>query len=266
MAFKKYFYYHPESDSLWGQPEPYNLDEGDGLVEEISYVEYLELERKLKGLKPMIQDFDARTVAPRQGGSAHPPGMFPFTITNTYLQENKEKTGAMLVVEMSSDVGSIENRYNVINPSPDAVRIANEQLSALCHAVNIYQVAFPKNADGSPIMDKAGFTLRGGKGRMEVVPQMDKNGQPNGYMKVNKVFDINGNEPGKTGSQPQPQQQNNQPMQQNNAGGWTQSNQQPAQQQPAQQGNAGWANPQQQPNQQQPQQQQPSGGGPAWAR
>lgn len=264
-AFKKYFYYHPESDSLWGQSEPFDFEKSDGLVEEISYEEYLKLEQKLKGNLTMIQDFDARSVTPRQGGVSHPAGMFPFTITNTYLQENKEKTGAMLVIELTSDVGSIENRYQVANPSPDAVRIANEQLSALCYAVNIFQVAFPKDAAGLPVMEKAGFTLRGGKGRMEVIPQLDKAGQPNGYMKVNKVFDINGNEPGKGGVAPQPQT-NAQPMQQNSNGGWNaaQPQQQPATQQPA---NTGWANPQQGQANAQPAQQQPTpSGGPSWAR
>lgn len=186
----------------------------------------------------MIDNFDARSVQPRQGGSAHPPGMHDFQITSTHLQENKDKTGAMLVVEMTSPVGVIENRYNVINPSADAVRIANEQLSALCHAVNIFQVAFPKNPDGSPVMNMAGHTLRGGRGRMEIVPQL-VNGQPNGYMKINKVFDAQGNEPGKTPSAP---------MTQGAGGGWnnnqpqTQQPQQPsAQGQPPQ--NSGWASP-----------------------
>lgn len=208
-----------------------------------------------------LQDFDARSVKPNQGGTAHPPGMHDFIITNTHLQENKDQTGAMLVVEMTSPVGMIENRYNVINPSPDAVRISNEQLSALCHAVNIFQVAYPKTPDGAPVMEMAGHTLRGGKGRMEIVPQLGKDGQPNGYMKVKKVFDSQGNEPGKalaSGTQMQPQQQ---PAQQANWG-----NQQPQQQANPQNAaqNPGWSNG---PSAQQPAQQQPNANPnkPSWA-
>lgn len=209
--------------------------------------------------------FDARSVQPKQGGSAHPPGMHDFQITNTYLQENSAKSGAMLVVEMTSPVGVIENRYNVINPNQDAVRIANEQLSALCHAVNIFQVAFPKKPDGVPDMQMAGHTLRGGRGKMEIIPQMVKGPDgklvENGYMKVNKVFDSQGNEPGKPGSSAPLTQQ---------SGGWGNTQQpQPQQQQPTpqQQPQNNWGNgpaPQQQP---QPNNPAPNQGSnkPSWA-
>lgn len=222
----------------------------------------------------MIPDvLDTSKIPPQQGGmGGHPAGMFPFTVTNTYLKENSQKTGAMLVVELTSDVGKIENRYNVINPSQQAVEIANKELSALCHAINIFQVAFPKNPDGSPVMDKAGHTLRGGRGRMEIAPQTDKQGQPNGYMEVKKVFDVNGNEPGKQGAAPMTQQSgggwgNNQPQAQPQQ----QPAPQPQQQQPAQpqqwgnppQQNGGWNNP---PQQQAAPQQQPQGGAPPWAK
>lgn len=212
----------------------------------------------------MIPDtVDLRGIQPKQGGSAHPPGIHDFVITNTHLQENKDKTGAGLVIEFTSPVGMITNFYNVINPSQDAVRIANEQLSALGHAINIYQVAYPKNPDGSPNMQMAGHTLRGGRGKMEIVPQMVKGTDgkmvENGYMKVNKVFDINGNEPGKASSAPMTQQA---------SGGWN-SNPQPQQPQPQaapvqqQQPNAGWAN--QQPNNNAIAQT-PANNKPAWAQ
>ena len=217
----------------------------------------------------ILPDFDARNVPPSQGGSAHPAGMFDFSISNTYLKATKDNTGEMLVVELTSPAGSIEKRYNVINPSPQAVEIAHKELSALCHAVGIFHVAFPKNPDGSPVMQMAGHTLRGGRGRMEVAPQTDKEGKPNGYMEVKKVFDVHGNEPGKARTQQQPQPQNQQQPQ--GGSGWGNSGgqqQQPMQQQPS----GSWGNPSpnnppantQQPVQEQPQQQgQPQGG---WAQ
>lgn len=190
--------------------------------------------------------FDARSVAPNQGGVAHPPGMFPFQITNTYLQDTKDKTGAMLCIEMTSPVGMIINRYNVVNPEPKAMEIANGQLSALCHAINIFDVGFPKKPDGSPIYEMAGHTLRGGQGRMEIVPQKDKDGKDTGYMRVQKVLDINGNEPGKApAGAPQTQ-----PQQGNWGGQQPQQNAAPLQQQP--QGQPQWGNPQQQQPTQQP--------------
>lgn len=203
--------------------------------------------------------FNARTVQPKQGGGGHPIGTFDFQITNTHLKDTpadqQVKTGAMLVIEMTSPVGMIENRYNLINPSPDTMRISNEQLSALCHAINIFDVAFPKKPDGSPVYEMAGHTLRGGRGKMEIVNQMVKGPDgkmiENGYVKVNKVFDVNGNEPGKASAAPMTQQ----------GGSWGNNQQQnPPQQPQGNQGGGNWGNPpQQQPNQNPPNQQQPQG-------
>lgn len=193
--------------------------------------------------------FDASKVAPQQGVGGHPPGRFPFQITNTYLKENNAKTGAMLVVELTSDVGRIENRYNVINPSAQAVDIAQKELSALCHAVNIFRITNPRLQDGNYDMGNAARELRGGRGIMEVAPQTDKEGKPNGYMEVKKVFDSQGNEPGKQGSAPQPQQAPQQqqpnaaPMTQAPGGAWGGA-QGPAPAQQQQPGNPAWGAPQ----------------------
>lgn len=197
--------------------------------------------------------FDATKVTPSQGVGGHPPGRFPFTITNTYAKENNSKTGAMLVVELTSDVGRIENRYNIWNQSAQAVDIAQKELSALCHAIGIFKITFPRDPQGNYDMANAARELRGGRGKMEVAPQVGKDGQPNGYMEVKKVFDINGNEPGKQGSAPQPQQPQWQP------GGWSagpnqqpqpQANPNPPSQQNQQQGWGGAPQQQQQPPQQ----------------
>src|SRR5690606_30534043 len=162
--------------------------------------------------------FDATKVAPFQGGTAHPPGRFAFTITNTYAKENSAKDGAMLVVEFTSDAGRIENRYNIWNKSEKAVEIAQKELSALCHATSIFRITFPRDAQGNYDMANAARELRGGRGVMEIAPQVDKEGKPNGYVELKKVFDAAGNEPGKQGSgqQPQPAQQALQGQQ----GGW----------------------------------------------
>lgn len=211
----------------------------------------------------MLNDLDLSKIPPSQGGGAHPVGMFDFTLTNTYLKENKDKTGAYLAIEFTSPAGRIEKIYNVINPSPQAVEIANKELSALGHAINIFSVAFPKQADGTPVMNMAGHNMRGGKGRMEVAFQ--KGHEPTaekpsgGYVEVRKVFDVNGNEPSKAPTQTAA------PMQAQPGGGW--GNGAAAQQQPQQAAaQPAWGTPQQQPAQQNvnpapP----PQGGKPSWA-
>lgn len=173
---------------------------------------------------PFNATFDATTIAPKQGGGAHPVGnKFPFKITNTEVVPTKDGKGGMFSVEFTSDAGSITNRYNLWNESEAARRISNEQLSALCHALGIFQVDFKND----------GAALRGGMGLMDIGFQ--KGHEPSaekpegGYVELKRVYDKFGNEPGKA---PQNQQQQpNQGQQQGNAWGQGQSQQQPNQQQ-----------------------------------
>lgn len=194
---------------------------------------------------PQFQ-FNANQYEPNQGMSAHPPAQkVPFTISATSITETKDKTGAMLVVEFTSPMGTVVQRYNIHNANPKAVEIAYGQLSALCRAVNIYQI------DGS----NECAALRGGKGLMDVGYQKGEEPDPafpdrKGYTELKKVYDLAGNDPSKPAAaqqnQPQSQQGGAAPMTQQAGGGWGAQPNQPAQQQP------------------QPQQQPPQGGGQAW--
>lgn len=205
---------------------------------------------------PQFQ-FNANQYEPNQGMAAHPPAQkIPFTISNTSIVETKDKTGAMLVVEFTSSMGNLIQRYNIYNKEPKAVEIAYGQLSALCRAVGIYQI------DGN----NECAALRGGKGLMDVGYQKGEEPDPQfpdrkGYTELKKVYDLSGNEPGKAPAQNQPQ-----PQPAGQAGGFGQQPQpnQPQQSAPlTQQAGGGWG---QQPNgQAQPQQQaQPQPQGQAW--
>lgn len=217
--------------------------------------------------------FNANQYEPNQGMGVHPPAQkIPFQITGTEIKETKNSTPqnvqAMLIIEFSSPLGMVVNRYNIKNDNPKTVEIAYGQLSALCRAVGIYQI------DGN----NECAALRGGKGLMDVGYQKGEEPDPafpdrKGYTELKRVYDINGNDPSKpAGSQQaapqgqqggfgaQPQQmapQQSQPLQQQPGGSWgPQPNQQqpnPAQQQPQ---------PQQQPNPQQGGAWQPGGGQP----
>ena len=139
----------------------------------------------------MTGSFDATQFAPRQGGEGHPVGMYQFTITDTKIVPTKDSTGGMFVVEFTSPNGSISNRYNIWNNSAKAVEIAHGQLAALCHAVGIFKVDWQNE----------GAILRGAKGQMKIDYQ--KGEEPTaekptgGYVEIKKVYDVNGNEPGK---------------------------------------------------------------------
>lgn len=176
---------------------------------------------------PQFQ-FNANQYEPNQGMSAHPPAQkVPFTISATSITETKDKTGAMLVVEFTSPMGTVVQRYNIHNANPKAVEIAYGQLSALCRAVNIYQI------DGS----NECAALRGGKGLMDVGYQKGEEPDPafpdrKGYTELKKVYDLAGNDPSKPASaqqtaqtgqftaQPQAQQNGAQPLQQQPGGSW----------------------------------------------
>src|SRR5882724_1614065 len=164
---------------------------------------------------PFNATFDANQFEPRQNAGGHPVGnKFPFEITGTEVKSTKDGTGGMFVVTFTTPAGQIDYRYNLFNQSTKAVEIAHGQFSALCRAVGRYQVDF--NNDGA--------ILRGAKGCLDVNYQ--KGEEPTaerpegGYVEVKKVYDANGNEPGKAPAQAQPQGQN-QPLQQQPGGsGW----------------------------------------------
>jgi len=160
----------------------------------------------------------------------------------------------MLTVELTSDAGSIQHRYNLWNASDTARKIAQEQLSALCHVVGIFQIGANK-----------GKELIGGQGLMDIGFQ--KGHEPSaekpegGYVELKKVYDRNGNEPGKANAAPAQQSQPQvstgfvaqaQPAQQqpaqntanalpaNNIGGWQPQQQNEQQVQPAQNAGQSW--------------------------
>ena len=171
--------------------------------------------------------FDASAHEPNQGFGTHPPAQkIPFTITHTEIKENSAKDGGYLQVELTSPLGVIRPNYNINNKNPKAVEIAYGQLSALCRAVNIYQI------DGN----NECAALRGGKGLMDVGYQKGEEPDPafpdrKGYTELKRVYDAAGNEPGKVATSAQPQGQvttgQNQPLQQQAGGGWGQAAQNP---------------------------------------
>ena len=185
--------------------------------------------------------FNARTVNPDQTPEPIPAGRYGLVVTKSNLTETKNKDGAFInltcqVIDGPFAGRTVPHRLNVFNKNPQAVEIAMNQLSAVCHVLNVFDVA---GQDGA--LDTYVPMLHN-------IPFLGDVSVENGYNAVAKVFDRNGNAPGAQGGPPQGAPQGAPPPQP------------PVQQQqpPAQQG--GWDAPQpqqQQPQQQQPQQQQP---------
>lgn len=210
---------------------------------------------------PFTGTFDANQFAPRQGGGAHPVGKYPFTIDHTEIKQNSKGTGGLFVVVFKSDQGQHINNYNLWNESPKAVEIAHGQLSALCHATGIFKLDWANE----------GAALRGARGQMEIgyqkgeEPTAEKPG--GGYVELKKVYDANGNEPGRAPAAA-PQTMQRDPVQSDTAQPWG-NGQAPQPQQQA--SNPAWPGPngatQQNPNWQPgPTSQGAPNGAPPWAK
>jgi len=211
----------------------------------------------------LIAAFNAHQFDPTQGGGSLPVGKHPVVITESEVKANSANDGGYLELLLKIIDGPAAGttgayRLNLYNKSEKAVEIAHRQMSALCHVIGVY------NVQDTQAMHNLPFVI-------EVGMQKGEEAAQKGYTEVKKVFDINGNEPGKAGAgaqqaapaqgfaQQQPQgqpqqfaQQQPQQQQQPAAGGW---GGQP-QGQPAQQG-GGF---------QQPAQQQQAQGGAAWGQ
>lgn len=170
---------------------------------------------------PMNGSFNAQDFAPKQAGTTHPIGKFPAKVSATSIEPTKSGDGGMFIVEFTTPAGQTVMRYNLWNPSETAVRIAQGQLSALCHATGVFKLDWQND----------GAALINANCQIEVVDQLDKEKKPTGYTQISKVYDANGNEPGKPAQQPQTATQQ---------GNWQQPNQ--GQANPAPSPSPAWGN------------------------
>ncbi len=205
--------------------------------------------------------FNAQQFQPQYGGAgglpAGPNGenvKYKVVIVNSYGQNSDSGQGGYLAFELTPIEGpfagqKMTDRLNLHHTNPKVVEIANKQLSAYCHVLGRFQFQQTEELHQIPFIVEVG---------------LQKEPNPNKYTEVKALFDINGNEPGKAGSGPQPQSGQQQPQGQpaagvqpgGNGGGWG------GQQQPQIDSNVGMPGGQ---GQQQPQQQpQGQGGAPAW--
>lgn len=133
------------------------------------------------------QMFDATQIDPTQGAGQLPvsDGMGHLVVISASIaKETKEKTGGLLeltleIIDGPSKGASGPYRLNLWNNSPQAAEIAAKQLSAICHVTGVFQVNDSAQLHGKPF-------------RVVVGAQTDPK-----YTQVNKVLDVNGNEPGK---------------------------------------------------------------------
>ena len=90
-------------------------------------------------------NFDASTVAPQQATGPLPAGTYLAHITESDVQPLKSGNGEGLKLTFEIIDGQFKGRkvwenLNIRHTSEDTQRIAQSQLSALCHAVNVIKL------------------------------------------------------------------------------------------------------------------------------
>ena len=139
--------------------------------------------------------FNAQQYQPQYGGSGSlpvgpngEPQWYTVVIDNSEQVATKDQQGGMLKLTLKcidgpfTGVTQVDN-LNLHNKNPQAVEIANKQLSAYCHVTGQFVIQDTLQLHGKP------FKALVGKQRNN--PE---------YTEIQKLADLNGNEPGKAGS------------------------------------------------------------------
>jgi hypothetical protein len=92
------------------------------------------------------QHFDANAVDPNVGFPLVPPGKYIAHITTSDMRPTKDGTGQYLYLELEILDGpeagkKLFERLNLINGNETTVRIAQQSLSQICHAVGVMSVS-----------------------------------------------------------------------------------------------------------------------------
>lgn len=183
------------------------------------------------------QKFDARNVDPTQTAPSLPVGRHPVIIESSEIKENSKKDGGYLQFDLKVIDGPLTGakgayRLNLYHSNPQTVEIAYKQLSAICHVCQVWQLEDSQQLHNIPFI-------------VEVGMQKTDEAKAKGYTQVERVYDRNGNEPGKQGQTTPPPATTAAPPA--GAGGWggpPQTQQQPPQGQAS--GGTSWGAGQQQ--------------------
>lgn len=135
------------------------------------------------------QPYDATKYDPNQGIPQMPVGKHPVVVSASEVRPTKDNTGGLLELTLTIIEGPAKNqtgayRLNLWNASQQAVEIAHRQMSALCHAIGVFQVNDSQQLHNLPFIVDVGL-------------QKDPEAAAKGYTEVKRIFDKNGNEPGK---------------------------------------------------------------------
>jgi hypothetical protein len=104
-------------------------------------------------------NFDASTVDPTNTFDAIPAGEYEVIITDSKLKATKDGAGQYLELKLEIQSGQYQgralwDRLNLANRNATAVQIAQRQLSQICHAIGVLQVADSALLHNRPMIAK----------------------------------------------------------------------------------------------------------------
>lgn len=103
--------------------------------------------------------FNAQAVEPQQSFDPVPAGNYLAAISESDIVSTKAGTGQMLKLTWRIQDGPMKgrivfDRLNISNSNPKAEEIGQRQLSALCHAAGVLQLADTQQLHGIPMQIK----------------------------------------------------------------------------------------------------------------
>lgn len=104
-----------------------------------------------------LAGFDASKIPEQQEFSALPEGPYTVIATSSEMKPTKSGTGQYLqfvfeVLDGPQHGRKLWARFNLINPSPAAVDIANRELGALCRAVGVIKPTESAELHNKPLI------------------------------------------------------------------------------------------------------------------
>lgn len=132
-------------------------------------------------------NFDATNVQPATARDPVPSGWYVGAITASEMKPTDKPGGMYLELEETILEGPYQgfkvfDRLNLQNANPVAVEIAYKQLSAICHAVGVIQVASSDQLHNRPMQIKV--TKREAGTNPQNGTQYDANNEVKGYKAV----------------------------------------------------------------------------------
>lgn len=111
--------------------------------------------------------FSARDVAPSSSFEPIPAGWYDAKIVGSEVKPTKDGSGRRLNLQFEIIGGQFNNRkifegLNIVNANSEAQRISLENLSAICHAINVMDLTNTEQLHGKPLQIKVAIKAAAG--------------------------------------------------------------------------------------------------------